>query len=94
MIGELAMIRLCMRIGRCPDILEIPLYQGRLIFRERLSLGDLGGSSASAEEKGADNRTEKLEVLPINQSGKLLTVIHKVAQVVFFNELPSLNLDS
>ena len=80
-IGELAVIRLCVRISRGADILEIPLYQWRLVFRQRRPCRS---SSASAQKKRAERDTEKRKMFPFTQWKKLLTVIHNPMQEYFF----------
>ena len=82
-IGELAVIRLCVRISRRADILEISLHQRRFVFRQRRRPCRRSGS-ASAQKKRAGRDTEKRKIFPVTQWKKLLTVIHNPMQEYFF----------
>src|SRR5438046_4948660 len=70
------MIRLGVGISRGTDILEIPLRQGRLVFRQGRRPCQRRSGSASAQKKRTGGGTEKRKIFPVTQSKKLLTVIH------------------
>jgi hypothetical protein len=84
-IGELAVIRLCVRISRGADILEISLDQRRFVFRQgRRPCRPRRSGSASAQKKRADRDTAKRKIFPVMQWKQLLTVIHNHMQEYFF----------
>jgi hypothetical protein len=83
-IGELAVIRLCVRISRRADILKISLHQRRLVFRQRRCPCRPRGGSASAQKKRADRDRAKRKIFPGTQWKKLLTVIHNPMQGYLF----------
>ena len=77
------MIRLCMRVGRRANILEIALGQRRLVLRKRGRVSARRRGLARAQEKRAKGGAGKEEIGPVTQSRWLLTVIHNHMQEYF-----------
>ena len=61
------MIRLRVRVGRGAHILEIALYQRRLIPRERGRVASSRRSFARTQAKRANRGAEKKEKAPVTQ---------------------------
>jgi hypothetical protein len=66
-IAELAMISFGVRVSRGADILELPLFERRLVFRQGRSFCECRRRAASAQKKGADGGAKQGKISPITQ---------------------------
>jgi hypothetical protein len=77
------MVRVRVRVGRGPDILEIALRQRRFVFRKRGRVSSRRGGPARAQKEHAKSGAGEKEKGPVTQSRWLLTVIHNHMQEYF-----------
>ena len=61
------MVRLGMRVSRGPHVLEIALYQGVFVSRQRSRVGMSGRTLARAQAERANRGAEKKEKAPVTQ---------------------------